>query len=157
MSKTAVLFVCLGNICRSPLAEGIFRQKIKEKGISDQFLVDSCGTGHWHRGSAPHPESIAVAEKNGVSLAGQTSRELDDQDYFEFNYIVAMDESNLADIQDRKIGGDSEIFCLRKYDPEGGALSVPDPYYEGGFDGVFAMIERSIEAFLEEILPDKIA
>jgi len=151
MSDKSVLFVCLGNICRSPLAEGIFRHKIKEKGIEDQFRVDSCGTGHWHTGSAPHPDSIAVAKKNGVSLAGQVSRQLDDQDYFEFNYIVAMDESNLADIEDRKIGGDAEIFCLRKYDPEKGGLSVPDPYYEGGFDGVFSMIDRSLECFLEII------
>ena len=151
MSVKSVLFVCLGNICRSPLAEGIFRHQVKERGIAEKFKIDSCGTGQWHVGNAPHPESVAVAKKNGVSLAGQKSRQLDDQDYFEFDYIVAMDESNLRDIQERKVGGESEIFCLRKYDPEGGGLSVPDPYYEGGFDGVYNMIERSLERFLGSI------
>ena len=151
MSKTSVLFVCLGNICRSPHAEGIFKSKVEQRGLGDKYNVDSCGTGSWHVGSPPHIESQAVAKQHSVSLAGQKSRQLADEDFFNFDYIVAMDESNLRDIEAAAISEEPKMFCLRKFDPQADSLCVPDPFYEGGFEGVFQMIERSLEKFLDEL------
>lgn len=156
MNKTSVLFVCLGNICRSPLAEGIFRDLVEKKGEADKYIIESSGTGTWHIGQPPHPESIQIAKEYGIDISSQKARHLADEDFFNFDYIIAMDQSNLNDINDRLISlkGEKapECFCLRQHDPEKKSeqdISVPDPYYEGGFDGVFKMIERSLEEWLK--------
>ena len=150
-NQISVLFVCLGNICRSPLAEGIFRHLVEKRQLQQQFLIDSCGTGSWHVGELPHRDSREVAKKNGISLAGQRARQVADQDFYEFDYLVAMDRSNLADLNQINTNPEASIILLREYDPEKG-LDVPDPYYEGGFDGVFSMIHRSCLNLLDELL-----
>ena len=152
--KTSVLFVCLGNICRSPLAEGIFQRLVEDEGLESKFHLDSCGTGAWHEGEPPHLESQRVAKKNGINISQQKARQIRDDDYLEFDYIIAMDQSNKADIDSWLIGDKAKVHCLREFDPKGESLDVPDPYYGGpsGFDNVFTMIERSSEKLLEEIL-----
>ena len=161
MKECAVLFVCLGNICRSPLAEGIFRDLVIKAGLEDKFRIDSCGTGPWHVGEPPHIESINVANKHGVSLDGQIARQVKEEDFSDFDYIVAMDRSNLRDLKNlyskvkrSSLKNTPEMFCLRKYDSfKGSDLDVPDPYYGGpdGFELVFEIIYRCCDNFLKSL------
>lgn len=148
-----VLFVCLGNICRSPLAEGVMRHLVEERGLEDRIDVDSAGTGAWHVGEAPDPRSIDVAARNGVSLDGQRARKVRPSDFRDFTRVIAMDGANLRDL--RGIAPEdapAELHMLRDLDPEGSG-DVPDPYYGGddGFDRVYEMVHRSCAALLDEI------
>lgn len=149
-----VLFVCLGNICRSPLAEGVMRHLVAERGLEDRVEVDSAGTGAWHVGEAPDPRSVAVAASNGVSLDGQTARKVSPADFRDFTRVIAMDDANLRDLRRLEPpGSPAEVRMLRDFDPQG-AGDVPDPYYGGddGFDRVYEMVHRSCGALLDEIV-----
>lgn len=153
---TRVLFVCLGNICRSPVAEGQFKRLLSEKGLEDKYQVDSCGTGSWHEGEPPHPESQKVSLESGVDISGQKSRPLRDEDFFNFDYLIAMDRSNRNDIEERRIGDEAKVYCLRRFEPglsrrpEGADLDVPDPFYGG--PGGFPKVQKLIESCCEELL-----
>lgn len=150
---TSVLFVCLGNICRSPLAEGVFRELVDREGLTDQFRVDSAGTGSWHVGSPPDTRSSQVAARHGITLES-TARQVAPEDFTRFDHVVAMDRENLRDLE--RMGSRHEstarIFLLRNHDPNGGD-DVPDPYYGGanGFEVVYRMIERSCKVLLAEL------
>jgi protein-tyrosine phosphatase len=150
--RTSVLFVCLGNICRSPLAEGVFRGLAEGRGLGARYAVDSAGTGAWHVGDAPDARSIAVARKNGVRLTG-AARQVDAADLEDFDYVIAMDRENLRDLRalERELGGTARIHLLREFDPDPGDQQVPDPYYGGddGFDRVYAMVLRACEGLLD--------
>lgn len=146
-----VLFVCLGNICRSPLAEGVFRHLVNSEGLSGAIEIDSCGTGSWHVGEPPHRGSQKIAKQNGISLQGQTARQIEVSDLDEFDWVVAMDSENLRDIQSLTSNYSAKLCCLREFDPEKGDLDVPDPYYSGGFDHVFDIVERCCQSLLEEV------
>lgn len=158
MNPTSILFVCLGNICRSPLAEGVFRHQVGDAGLDDRFEIDSAGTGGWHVGNPPDPRSSAVALQHGVSLAGQAARQVTADDFDHFDWIVAMDRSNLRDLEAICGSGDrrARLVLLRDFDPEPEGGEVPDPYYggPGGFDRVYAMVERSCAALLVQIEGD---
>ena len=148
----SVLFVCLGNICRSPLAEGVFRHVLDDRGLTDRFRVDSAGTGSWHVGESPDHRAMRSAATHGVTLSGH-SRQVQPEDFRTFDYIVAMDRSNLAELENYRdgVGGDTSLYLLREFDPEGGpGAEVPDPYYGGpdGFEKVYQMVDRSCEALL---------
>ncbi|MEZ6186611.1 MAG: low molecular weight protein-tyrosine-phosphatase [Planctomycetota bacterium] len=148
---TRILFVCLGNICRSPLGEGVCRHLAEELGV--EVEVDSAGTAAYHAGEAPDPRSHSVAAKHGVSLAGQKARQVAAQDFERFDLILAMDAANLRDLRDRcPKGAKATLKLMRDYDPEGTG-DVPDPYYggPGGFDTVYGMVERSCRALLESL------
>lgn len=148
----SVLFVCLGNICRSPLAEGIFRHLVNEQGLSSNYTIDSCGTGSWHIGEPPHKDSRRVAKKNGVSLDGQQARTVASDDIVLFDLLVAMDTQNKIDLES-KFGTSEKIILLREYDSKRDTLDVPDPYFGGpeGFDLVYDMISRSCRALLSDL------
>lgn len=148
---TRILFVCLGNICRSPLGEGVCRHLAQELGV--EVEVDSAGTGAYHAGEAPDPRSQEVAAKHGVSLAEQRARQVTQADFARFDLILAMDAANLRDLEARSpAGAHAELKLFRSYDPEGPG-DVPDPYYggPGGFDTVYAMVARSCRALLAEL------
>jgi len=151
-----VLFVCLGNICRSPLGEGIFRSLAEERGLDNSYVVDSCGTGDWHVGSRPHKDSIRVAKENGIDITGQRARQLVVSDLQRFDVIVAMDRDNRRDIRNISDSGSASIICLREYDTSSGDLDVPDPYYgnEDGFPGVYDIIERCCVRLLDSLEKD---
>ena len=156
MDKINVLFVCLGNICRSPLAEGIFSQLIKEKGLSDKINVDSAGTANYHIGERPDPRTIENAAQNGVSLPSR-ARQFTSDDFEQFDYILPMDESNLYNIERLESSGsikDYEIIKMRYFDPKAKNADVPDPYYGGpkGFQDVFDILDRSNREFLEYLV-----
>lgn len=153
---TSVLFVCLGNICRSPLAEGVFRSLVREEGIEDRFTIDSAGTGAWHVGEPPDPRSIEVAASNGVPLDG-CARQVRPEDLERFDVVIAMDRENLRNLERMAANGTrARIHLLREFDPEGGGDEVPDPYYGGprGFQDVYEMVHRSCRSLLEELRPD---
>lgn len=150
-----VLFVCLGNICRSPLAEGVFRRLVGDEGVAERFEVDSAGTSSYHTGETPDARATKVARGRGVELAGQ-ARQLTGDDITRFDYLIVMDTDNLAEVErlaDRLKPG-AELHLLREFDPEsGGEIEVPDPYYGGpqGFERVHDIVERSCRGLLEHI------
>jgi len=152
-----VLFVCLGNICRSPLAEGVFQHLVREEGLEDRFEIDSAGTGAWHVGDDPDPRSQAVAEKHGIRLQGP-ARQVEPADFARFDLVLAMDEENLRNLDSLRDGSSSaDLRRLREFDPEAqGDMDVPDPYYGGpqGFDRVYEMVERSCRILLDELVPE---
>ncbi len=144
-----VLFVCLGNICRSPLAEGVFLHLVKEAGLEERYEVESAGTSAYHVGERPDPRSVDVAARHGVELPSR-ARQVGGKDFETFDLIVAMDQQNVRDLLARcPTAYRGKVRRLREYDPQGGE-DVPDPYYggPGGFDEVYAMVERSCRALL---------
>lgn len=148
-----VLFVCLGNICRSPLAEAVFNHKIKQLNLQHRISADSCGTGDYHIGDQPDPRTIKTAEKNGVEIWHQ-ARQLSPTDLEEFDFLFAMDQQNLRGIL-RLPDADkftSKIKLMREFDPQGPG-DVPDPYYGTmhDFQYVFEMLDRSMDVFINSI------
>jgi protein-tyrosine phosphatase len=152
-----LLFVCLGNICRSPTAEGVMRFLVEGEGMEGQVELDSAGTGAWHVGSAPDRRATAAASAQGVALSGQ-ARQVVPEDFERFDLIVAMDAANLRDL--RAIAptrqGREKVRLLREFDAASAAahdLDVPDPYYGGedGFGTVFTLVRAACEGLLEEI------
>jgi protein-tyrosine phosphatase len=153
-ARTSVLFVCLGNICRSPLAEGVFRHLVRERGLSAAYEIDSAGTGSWHVGEPADRRSAEVARRNGVALEG-VAREVSTGDFDRFDWIIAMDRENLENLEalrGRKAGR-ARLRLLRDFDPDPGDGEVPDPYYGGpaGFDHVFTLVKRSAGALLDRL------
>jgi protein-tyrosine phosphatase len=156
MSQTSILFVCLGNICRSPLAEGVFLHRARELGAHERFRVDSCGTGGWHAGEPADPRSIAVARRWGVELPSR-ARKLDPRRDFGFDLIVPMDAMNHADLLEAGAAAE-RLRLLRSFDPAMAGrpdheLDVPDPYHGGpeGFDNVYEMVDAAVRGMLEEL------
>jgi protein-tyrosine phosphatase len=153
--RVRVLFVCLGNICRSPTAEGVMRALVREAGLEDRIELDSAGTGAWHIDEPPDARATAAARERGIALEGR-ARQVERSDFAEFDLIVAMDASNLEDL--RRIAPDesarAKIKLLRDFDPSSdGELDVPDPYHGGarGFDDVFDLVHSACAALLDEL------
>jgi len=153
-----ILFVCLGNICRSPLAESVFRHLARERRVEQLFEVDSAGTSGYHAGSPPDRRSAATALTRGVRVTG-SSRQLTASDLRRFDYVVAMDSDNLAEVEALHAAahGTARVHRLREWDPEPDAPDVPDPYYGGprGFEDVHDIVERSCAALLDHLLRER--
>lgn len=140
-----ILMVCLGNICRSPLAEGIMRSK-----LGKEHFVDSAGTGSWHVGQAPDKRSIAVAKKYGIEISHLRARQFQVKDFDEFDYILAMDSSNYRDILSLARSEEDRMKVrLILHDQD-----VPDPYYGGedGFELVYQLLDEAVDDFIENTL-----
>lgn len=156
--RIRVLFVCMGNICRSPLAESIFRHLTRERGVEDRFEIDSAGTSGYHAGDPPDRRSVATARARGVTVSG-ASRPLFARDLHDFDYIIVMDAENLSNVDRLRAtaGGGARVHRLREWDPERSDLDVPDPYYGGsrGFEEVHDIVERSCAALLEDLLENE--
>ncbi|MBQ0831398.1 low molecular weight protein-tyrosine-phosphatase [Marinobacter sp.] len=149
----SVLFVCLGNICRSPTAEGVFRKLVEQAGLQEQIYIDSCGTSNWHIGKGPDSRSMETAGKRGVDLSGLKARQFTEKDLDTFDYVVVMDRQNLADVKDiwHQNGGTKPTLFLEYGSSE--LAEVPDPYYggEGGFEHVLDLIEDAGAGLLRSI------
>ena len=149
-----ILFVCLGNICRSPAAEGVFLHKIKEKGIEENFIVDSAGTSGYHQGEQADARMQMHAERRGIVLPN-LSRKIFAEDLAKFDLILAMDSSNFDDICSLDRGEEyrSKIRMFMDFGRGEGSLNVPDPYYGGaaGFDTVLDMVEEASEGLIKHL------
>jgi len=156
MKKTSVLFVCLGNICRSPAAEAIFINLLEKKGLIDHFIVDSAGTGSWHIGKNADSRMKIAAARREINILSR-ARQINIRDFEEFNYIIAMDDSNFRNIQDlknRTASSDfSEIKKIQDFRNVFDEQEVPDPYFGGdqGFEKVLDILEDSVSGFLKSI------
>ena len=148
-----LMFVCLGNICRSPLAHGVFESMVTSAGLSDRFEIASSGTGAWHIGQRPDSRMRRVAGRHGYSLEGLRAQQFQAEDLVRYDYIFAMDGDNLRAIRalgrGRPRTGAVELF--RAHDPEGTG-NVPDPYYYGGFEEVLVMVERTAARLLSRLI-----
>lgn len=152
-----VLFVCLGNICRSPTAEGVFRAVVEREGLGDQLRIDSCGTGDWHVGKPPDERARQAAAGRGIDIGHQRARQFRASDLETFDYILTMDRQNLADIREiwhQQGGAEPRLFL--DILPDDPTDEVPDPYYggEAGFENVLDLIEEASEALLVKIRKD---
>jgi protein-tyrosine phosphatase len=149
-----VLMVCLGNICRSPMAEAVFMHMVKEAGLENEIMVDSAGTGSWHVGETAHEGTLKVLKKNSVPYDGR-ARSFVVRDLSDFDYILAMDTENFGNIK-RVAGGqsDGEVALFLSYANAAGTTTVkevPDPYYDGRFDYVYGLVEKGSRALLDHI------
>jgi protein-tyrosine phosphatase len=148
----SVLFVCMGNICRSPLAEGLFGHKARGRGVETQFIIDSAGTGGWHVGERPDRRVREVARRHGVNLNGR-ARQVTSQDFDRFDHLVCMDDENRR-ILEQSGAPDDKLRLLLECDPASAVREVPDPYYGGrrGFENVYGLIDSACDALLDELL-----
>lgn len=143
--KTKVLMVCLGNICRSPLAEGILKSKVD----ASKVFVDSAGTGHWHVGNSPDPRSIDIAKKHELNISNQKGRQFNIQDFSSFDYIFVMDNSNYDNViqlaQSEEDKSKVQLILDELFPNEN--VDVPDPYYGGGqgFEDVYQMLDKACD------------
>ena len=146
--STNVLMVCLGNICRSPLAEGLFRSHVIRRGLEHAYRIDSCGTGGWHVGESPHTGSISIAHAHGIDIRHQRSRQVQATELKQWDWIIAMDASNRNNLI--QLGSDPErTRLLLSFVPPGTDRNVPDPYYEGGFDRVYNLVDEGCHHLLD--------
>ena len=151
----AVCFVCLGNICRSPIAEGVFRHLVREAGLDERFEIDSAGTAGYQAGEKPDRRARAAGERAGIEISG-AARQFTVADFARFHYVLAMDPSNLADLQGLAPSAEAraKVRLMRSYDADAAANApVPDPYYggEAGFDEVVELCLAACRGLLAEI------
>ncbi len=154
MSTHRILFVCLGNICRSPMAEGVFSHVAAEAGHAETFIVESAGTGAWHIGNPPDPRAVAAARARGIDLSAQRARQVHVKDFEAFDLVLAMDGSNHADLlQMAPEGHAHKVRLFLDHLPQSGGREVPDPYYGGddGFEVVLDLIEAGSRTLLARL------
>jgi protein-tyrosine phosphatase len=158
MTTHRILFVCLGNICRSPMAEGVFRRVVEEEGLVDRFEIDSAGLGDWHVGQAPDTRAQAAASSRGVDIAGQRARQVAPEDFARFDLLLVMDRSNYAELK-RCAPADAraKIRHFLDFAPQMGTKDVPDPFFGGteGFDHALDLIEAASHGLLASLAGDE--
>lgn len=145
-----VLFVCMGNICRSPMAEAVFQQKVNDAGLGDKIMVDSAGTHNYHVGEKAHQGTLAILKKHNIPYDGR-ARQFVQRDLTDFDYVLPMDKANLAKIQPY-LGGesDAEVKLFLSYGNHS-LQEVPDPYYDGRFAEVYELVDKGSDALLAHI------
>jgi len=149
-----ICFVCLGNICRSPIAEAVMRALLAADGLTDEVQVSSAGTGDWHIGEGADERAVAVLARHGYDASAHRAQQMVADAFADNDLVIAMDRANLAAL--RKLapaGEEGKLRLLRDFDPDAPGTDVPDPYYGGdeGFDEVLTMVERACHALLEQV------
>ncbi|HUF82291.1 MAG TPA: low molecular weight protein-tyrosine-phosphatase [Burkholderiales bacterium] len=154
MTRVKVLFVCMGNICRSPTAEGVFKRQVREAGLADRVLSDSAGTHDYHVGEAPDPRAQSAALRRGYDLSELCGRQISRRDFSEFDYVLVMDEANLRQLK-RLCPPEhaGKVKLLMEFARNAKVREVPDPYYGGtrGFEEVLDMVEDASRGLLEQV------
>jgi protein-tyrosine phosphatase len=147
-----ILFVCMGNICRSPLAQGVFEEVLRREGLEDEVFVDSAGTGRWHVGSPPDERALGAASVRGLDISAQRARQIRPEDCQNFDYILTMDEENYRTVAALCRGG-AVVRPFLDFATDSPEREVPDPYYGGpdGFERVLDLVEEASEGLLEDI------
>jgi protein-tyrosine phosphatase len=154
MEKIRILFVCMGNICRSPTAQGVFSALVRREGLADWIAVDSAGTHDYHMGKMPDERARGAALRRGIDISGQRARIVTEDDFYTHDYILAMDYANAADLMAMCPPEHADkVGLFLSYAPGGGQAEVPDPYYGGptGFERVLDLIEQGAEGLLADI------
>jgi len=153
-----IQFVCLGNICRSPLAKTVFQDKVEEAGLEDQFEIASSGTGDWHVGDTADDRMRKTAQKHGHSLEDHRASQFQKEHLAACDHIFVMDKSNLNDVLyfDEEEKHDGKVRLFREFDPDPGDYQVPDPYYGGrdGFETVYEIVDRTAETLLNRLIDE---
>jgi protein-tyrosine phosphatase len=155
IERIGVLFVCLGNICRSPSAQGIFQHQVNKAGLSDNFLIDSCGTAPFNVGKSPDPRTLEATAKFGYNISDQIARQISANDYETFDYIIPMDRKNMMSLtawQPADYNGEIKLF-MHYHENNRGNTQIPDPYHEGveKFYPIIEIIEKASEGLLNHI------
>jgi protein-tyrosine phosphatase len=154
-AKISVLFVCMGNICRSPMAEAVFAYQVAQAGLRDRFVIDSAGTGSWHAGETADPRTLAVLRARQIPYAGR-ARQLVETDLTAFDYVLAMDDNNLSNIQRLAphVTVKGQVGLFLDYAYQAGRITdrfVPDPYYDNRFEEVYRLVDVGSQALLQHI------
>jgi protein-tyrosine phosphatase len=157
MARHRLLFVCLGNICRSPMAEGVFRRIAEEEGVLDLFDIDSAGLGHWHIGQAPDTRAQKAARDRGIDISGQSARQVKHGDFARFDLLLAMDEANFQElVQLAPADARHKVRRFLDFAPKARTKDVPDPFFGGpeGFDHALDLIEQAARGLLASLTAD---
>jgi protein-tyrosine phosphatase len=157
MARHRLLFICLGNICRSPMAEGVFRRVAEEAGMLDSFELDSAGLGGWHIGQAPDARAQAAAAARGIDISAQCARQVAVADFTRFDLLLAMDSENYAElVQLAPDGAADKVRRFLEFAPDAGTKDVPDPFFGGkaGFEHALDLIEQAARGLLAALIRD---
>ncbi|AHI55437.1 low molecular weight protein-tyrosine-phosphatase [Listeria ivanovii] len=146
-----VVFVCLGNICRSPMAEGLFRAEVEKAGLTDKIAIDSAATGTWNLGKPPHRGTKAILKKHHIDYQSMKARKISAADFAEADFIIGMDQQNLSDLEALATNSAATIRSLMSFVPGQEEKDIPDPYYTGDFDETEQMITAGVNALLAYI------
>lgn len=154
--KIRVLFVCLGNICRSPMAEAVMRDMVGKEGLDHLIEVDSAGTGDWHIGNPPHRGTRDQLDRYGISYEGIRARQIGSKDFQDFDYIIAMDDDNVRELKRIAGSGGGSVAKLLDLVPDARLRNVPDPYFTGNFDETYELVVAGCRALLEKIKSERL-
>ncbi len=151
MKNYKILFVCLGNICRSPMAEYVLRHLAQENGVGDRISVQSAGTSGWHNGENMHRGTAAILKRNGIKPTGFTSSKVHAEDAEDYDFIIAMDDNNIGDLKNLIRFDPAQTFKITDLIPELGYPLVPDPYFTGDFDETYRLVSAGSHALLAKL------
>ncbi|MCP4182667.1 MAG: low molecular weight phosphotyrosine protein phosphatase [Hyphomicrobiales bacterium] len=154
---SSILFICLGNICRSPLAEGVFRNEAQKRGVADQLTIDSAGTGGWHIGNPPDQRSIETAANHDINISHQVCRRLTSRDFNTFDLILGMDNSNIINATSaNRANGPAQLLLFTQFAGMRDDLEIADPYYSGveGFETAYQLIKQASRSTLDRLFAD---
>lgn len=150
-----ILFVCLGNICRSPMAEAVLRNKLKQRSLTGLAAVDSAGTGDWHIGDPPHQGTREILQKHRISFQGIHARQVHLNDFDQFDWLIAMDSRNQTDLMEQAAqqpARTEKILRFMDLVPDTADQDVPDPYYTGNFENVFQLVDKGTDKLIERLI-----